>query len=130
MSKVKQNTEIEFQAEEMPKKNKDKRRIRVRSIIDGSVLENESVSKNIGYFIFLAALTMVYIANNFHTEKLVRKEAHLKSISKELRSKQISKSFELMKSIQQSQVISKINESGLGLKEATQPPYILKITDE
>ncbi len=129
MNEEKQNTEIEFQAEEMPKKTKRKR-LRVRSIIDGSILENESVSKNIGYFIFLAALTMIYIANNFHTEKLVREESHLKNISKELRSKQISKSFELMKSIQQSQVISKINKSGLGLKEATQPPYILKVTDE
>ena len=129
MSKKKQNTEPEFQAEEMPKRTK-KKRFRFRRFLDGSVLDNEFIAKNIGYFIFLAALTIVYIANNFHTEKLVREESHLKKISKELRAKQISKSFELMKSIQQSQVISKINESGLKLKEATQPPYILKVTDE
>ncbi|MCD6367311.1 MAG: hypothetical protein J7L46_07220 [Bacteroidales bacterium] len=129
MSEKKQNTEPEFQAEEMPKRTK-KKRFHFRRVLDGSILDNEFVAKNIGYFIFLAALTMVYIANNFHTEKLVREESHLKNISKELRAKQISKSFELMKSIQQSQVISKINESGLELKEATQPPYILKVTNE
>ncbi len=122
-------TNTEFQAEEMPKPIK-KKRLRVRSILDGSILANESISKNLGYFIFLAALTMVYIANNFHTEKLVRKESHLKNITKELRAKQISKSFELMKGIQQSQVISKINQTDLGLKEATKPPFIIKVTAE
>ncbi len=122
---------IDFQAEEeMSKPTNKKNRLRFRNILDGSILANESISKNIGYFIFLAALTMIYIANNFHTEKLVREEDHLKKITKELRAKQISKSFELMKSIQQSQVISKINQSDLGLKEATKPPYIIKITEK
>ncbi len=122
------NTETKFQAEEMPKGTKQKR-FQFRSVIDGSMLTKDSVSKNLGYFIFLSALTMLYIANNFHTEKLVRKEARLKEITKELRAKQISKTFELMKSVQQSQVINKINQTDLGLKEATNPPFIIKITD-
>ena len=129
MTKEKQNTDIEFQAEEMLKRTK-KKRFRFRQIIDGSMLDNDFVSKNIGYIIFLSALTIIYIANNFHTEKLVREKVKLEKITKELRAKQISKSFELIKSVQQSQVISKINESGLGLKEATQPPYIIKVTNE
>lgn len=128
MRLFKKNTETKFQAEEIPKSPR-KKRFRVRSILDGSILTNEFVSKNLGYLIFIAALTMLYIANNFHTEKLVREESQLKKVSKELRSKQISKSFELMESIQQSQVIEKINQSDLGLKEATQPPFIIKITE-
>jgi len=122
------NTETKSQAKEMPKRTKQKR-FQFRSVIDGSMLANDAISKNLGYFIFLSALTMLYIANNFQTEKLVRKEAHLKKISKELRAKQISKTFELMKNVQQSQVINKINQTDLGLKEATKPPFIIKITD-
>jgi len=122
------NTETKFQAGEMPKKTKQKR-FQFRSVIDGSMLAKDAVSKNLGYFIFLSALTMLYIANNFHTEKLVRKEAHLKIITKDLQTKQISESFELMKSVQQSQVIDKIKQTDLGLKEATKPPFIIKITD-
>ncbi|HIE16079.1 MAG TPA: hypothetical protein EYP69_04040 [Bacteroidales bacterium] len=122
------NTEIEFREEKIPLKTR-KKRLYVRAILDGSILTNESVLKNIGYLIFLAALTMLYIANNMYVEKLVRKENQLKKITKELRAKQISKSFELMKSVQQSQVIKKISQSNLGLREATKPPYIIKITD-
>ncbi len=104
-----------------------KNRVRIQNILDGSFLEKESITKNTFFFVFLSVLTMLYISNGFHAERLVRQETKLQQKNKELRAKQISMTFELMNTTQQSQVIERLKEQDLNLQEATKPPYIIEI---
>lgn len=106
-----------------PKKNG----IRIQNILAGSFLEKESTTKHTFFFIFLSILTMLYISNGFHAERLVRLVNKIQIKNKELRAKQISMTFILMQSTQQSQVLERLNNENLNLKGATKPPYIIEI---
>ena len=86
-------------------------------------LSHKWVVKNIPFFLFLAALAVLYIYNGHYADKLVRKisttEKHIKELEyeyKTIKSEVIfrSKSSELIKAVEP-----------LGLKELTAPPVLL-----
>ena len=81
------------------------------------------VVKNIPFFLFLAALAVLYIYNGHYADKLTRKinvtEKHIKELEyeyKTIKSEVIfrSKASELAKAVEP-----------LGLKELTEPPVLL-----
>ncbi|MEP6597065.1 MAG: FtsL-like putative cell division protein [Ginsengibacter sp.] len=83
------------------------------------------IVKNIPFFLFLAALTIMYIANGHYADKTIRKinalEKHLKEMEYEFKTVKRnvifrSKESELVKAVEP-----------LGLKELISPP--LKIAD-
>ena len=81
------------------------------------------VVKNIPFFLFLSALTVLYIYNGHHADKLIRKitvsEKNIKELEYEYKSVKSevifrSKASELVKAVEP-----------LGLKETTRPPVML-----
>ena len=81
------------------------------------------VVRNIPFFLFLAALAVLYIYNGHYADKLTRKinvtEKHIKELEyeyKTVKSEVIfrSKASELVKAVEP-----------LGLKELTEPPFVL-----
>ena len=86
------------------------------------------IVKNIPFFLFLAALAVLYIYNGHHADKLIRKiatsERNIKELEyeyKTLKSDVIfrSKASELVKAVEP-----------LGLKEQKLPPVLLTGTDK
>jgi Bacteriodetes cell division protein (FtsL-like) len=86
-------------------------------------LSHKWVVKNIPFFLFLAALAVIYIYNGHYADKLARKisttEKHIKELEyeyKTIKSEVIfrSKASELIKAVEP-----------LGLKELTAPPILL-----
>lgn len=100
----------------------------VRDIIDGSFITKESVVRQLPFILFLVLLAILYIANRYHAERLVRETSTIQKELKELRSKKIAVESELMYMSKQSIVFNMIEQNELGLTESVDPP--IKITVE
>jgi hypothetical protein len=128
MSEEKENIEVQNTPEETNDQGKEKsstsgsRPNPVRSFLDGTLLTREIVLKQLPFVIFITMLCMLYIANRYSAEKIVRKTQIIQSELKELRAEQISITSELMQLSQQSEVVKLVNQNELGLVESVEPP--------
>ena len=102
---------------------KDYRKSRFRDIVDGSLLTREKVVKQLPFVLFLTMIIILYIANRYHAEKLVRRTLKMQIELKELRAESISTASELEYISRQSQVARLINERNMDLKQSEKPPY-------
>jgi hypothetical protein len=124
MNENNSNKRIEFiDAQSQPKEPK---RRGVISILDGSLLSKDNVSSQIPYVLFLAFLAIVYIANRYRYEKLVREGQRMQIEVKNLRAESITTASQLMYISKQSQVARMVQEKGLGLEESVVPPKKIK----
>ena len=94
----------------------------IKDLLDGSLIANDFIVKQLPYIVFLVALAFIYIANRYHAEKVVRASIELSKEINELRAEAITTSSELMFISKQSEVAKLIEERGLGLKESVEPP--------
>ncbi len=95
----------------------------LKGIIDGSLLAGSSIVKQLPFIIFLVFLAVIYIGNRYHAEKMIRKIVAEREEVKNLRAEQLTTASELMNHSKPSTVEDMINDRGLGLKQATKPPY-------
>ncbi len=112
---------IEFKPEKKVKKEPKKGSL-LKDLIDGTFLTREKVLKQIPFVLFLAFLAILYTANQYQDEKILRKSVALQDTIKELRSEEITIASDLMYNSKQSEVLKTINDKGLGLEESTAPP--------
>ena len=116
MSKEKQNIEFDQSIEEKEKS------LSFRDLVDGNVLTRKAVLRQSRFILLLVLVAFLSIANRNHAEKTVIRLNHLQSDVKELRSKSISTSSELVKNSRQSEVSRLVNRYDLGLEENLEPP--------
>jgi len=109
-----------------PVSEKRKKKLRIRELIDGTILVRENMIRQLPYVLFLTMLGVIYIGNRFHAEKMVRQINDLKIEVSNLRSEQITITSELMNISRPSEVASLVESKGLGLKESLEPPKKLK----
>lgn len=95
----------------------------VRGIIDGSFLARASFVKQLPFILYLVLMAIIYIANRYHAEKMVRQITDLKKEVKDLRSEQITTASELMNLSVPSKVQALVDEKEIGLKHPTKPHY-------
>ena len=119
MTKEKQEN-IEFIEEKQVKK--DQKFGSIKDLLDGSLIANDFIVKQLPYIVFLVILAFVYIANRYHAEKVVRRSVELTKEINELRAEAITTSSELMFISKQSEVAKLVEKRGLGLKESVVPP--------
>ena len=98
----------------------------IKGYFNGSILAKQSMSKQLPFLIFCTALIVCYIANKYHAEYTMRKTVKLQEELSEMRAESIATAAELMFLSRQSQVIKMVQEQGLGLKESTVPPKMIK----
>ena len=98
----------------------------IKGVFDGSLLNGLGILEHLPFVLFLVLLTLAYIANRYHAEKLIRELASLKEDVKNLRAEQITTASELMDLSKPSTVETYVTEKGLELKPPTVPPYKLK----
>jgi hypothetical protein len=99
--------------------------ITFKGILDGSLLTMQSVSKQIPFILFLVFLALIYIANRYHAEKVVRRIDALKTEVKELRAEEITAASELMNLNRPSNVQQLVEDKGLSLKISDEPPLVI-----
>ncbi|MFC2151269.1 FtsL-like putative cell division protein [Bacteroidota bacterium] len=94
----------------------------IKDLLDGSLIANDFIVKQLPYIVFLVILAFIYIANRYHAEKVVRASIELSRVINDLRAEAITTSSELMFISKQSEVAKRVENRGLGLKESVEPP--------
>ena len=94
-----------------------------RSILDGSILTRDHVTRLIPFGLFLSALIIGYIANSYYAEKTVRKTDKVRKDLKELEFEYITSKSELMQCSKQSDVARRLDSLGTGIEESLSPPF-------
>ena len=79
--------------------------------------------KNIGFFLFLAVLAVVYIYNGHYADKISRDLTRTDKELKELQYEYKTLKSEVMFRSKQSELAKAVEP--FGLKELTHPPYLL-----
>lgn len=94
----------------------------MKDLLDGKLLVDTGLRRNIRFIMFLTLLGILYIANGYHTEKLYMEKVALEKEVCELRFEAITTAAELMKLSVQSEVERRIHEAGLDLVQTRVPP--------
>ena len=117
---VESKEHIEFIDEK--KEPKKTRKGSFRDVLDGSLLTNEWVVRQLPYIIFLVVLAFVYIGKRYHAERRLRRNIVLQKEINDLRAESITTAAELMLISKQSEVAKQVKERGLDLEESVVPP--------
>jgi hypothetical protein len=99
----------------------------VKEFVEIPKFNRETLVKQLPFILFLAVLGIVYIANQYHAERLVNDVNTLKKTRNEKRAEYISSASDLMQITQQSEVTRLVEEHNLGLKPLTAPPKKIRI---
>ncbi|MFP4018649.1 MAG: FtsL-like putative cell division protein [Bacteroidales bacterium] len=118
---MKDKDNIEF-IDERQERSELKKFGTIKGLLAGSLLSKDKIARQLPYILFVTLLAFIYISNQYHAEKIMRKNSILQDQVKELRAKSISTSAELMQISKQSEVIKLINKKNLDLKESRTPP--------
>lgn len=102
-----------------------KPRRKLREFIDGTVFTREVILGQLPFVLFLMTLALIYIANRYHSENVIRRINQVQNEIKDLRSEHISIASELMFLSKQTEVRRASDEKELGLVDATEPPKII-----
>jgi hypothetical protein len=102
--------------------NNQSRQDFIRSLADGSLFTKEVLLKNIVFLLYLLFLGIVFIANRYNAENLVRETIVMKKDIEELKAEQLSVTSALMQISQQSEVEKLIQEQQLDLQNSDEPP--------
>ena len=98
------------------------------ALMSGKLITQDAVVKHLPYALFLAALGLVYIANGYLAESLVRRISSTELEIKELRSEQISIKSELNNTIIESELKKIISDREMGLEESFDPPKKIEVS--
>jgi len=77
-------------------KKDEKKPLRVKEFLDGSILVRETMTRQLPFILFLTVLAVLYIGNRYHAERMVRKISKTEVEVKDLRAEQITIAAELM----------------------------------
>lgn len=94
----------------------------VKELLDGRILADKVIRRNIVFILFLTLLGILYIGNGYRTEKLYKKKVAMEREVRDLRFESITTAARLMFISKQSEVKKRVNEEGLELEESKEPP--------
>lgn len=98
-----------------------------KSMIDGSWLTLDTIAKRLPFILFCVLLMLLYIANRYHAEHVIRQTLDMKKEIKNLRAEEITASYELINLNRPSEVQAIVEAKGLGLKFHKNTPKIIRI---
>ncbi|MCK9618356.1 MAG: FtsL-like putative cell division protein [Lentimicrobiaceae bacterium] len=93
------------------------------SIIDGTIITREEISRHLPFLFFLTLLAIIYIANSYRAQKVAYSIGKLKNELHQLRYEYIETQSNLKNMSRQSEVVKEI--ANTGLKEAKTPAIVL-----
>ena len=105
-----------------PADYREEKKFSAKNLIDGSVLTRNWVVNKVPFIMFLTFLAILYIANRYHAERVVRETVKMQREVKELRFESITTAADLMYISKQSEVARMVKEKKLGLEELVEPP--------
>lgn len=111
------------------KENKRKRISKedLKSVLGGTILASERVTKQLPFVFFIAFLGIVLITNRYRTEKTIRKIEMVRDSLKEYKSESVIHETELMFINRPSEVTKRVIERKIDLIEPTEPAKKIKV---
>lgn len=97
-------------------------------VLRGEFLADAKTIKYVPFVLFLTALALVYIANAYYVERKVVKIQKLNKRVKDLHTNYVSVKADLMFSMKQTEIATKLLESGL--KESVTPPNVIRVEEK
>ncbi|WP_099293267.1 MULTISPECIES: FtsL-like putative cell division protein [unclassified Butyricimonas] len=94
----------------------------MKEVLDGRLLADTVLRRNMVFILFLTLLGILYIANGYNTEKLFMKKVALEKELSDLRFESVTTSSELMRISVPSEVERRVKEAGLDLVQSKEPP--------
>lgn len=88
----------------------------------GTILTDERFTRQLPFLGLLAFFALVVITNRNWSERTIRQIVAVQDTLDELRSESITLSARLMDASRPSEVLEKVEESGIGLEEPVRPP--------
>ncbi len=88
-------------------------------VLGGEFLAQSWIIRQMNYLLFLAAIAVVYIANNYYTEDIARNIDRINRSIKELHYEYIQSKSDVMHQSKQSELARKLQS--VGLKESVDP---------
>ena len=108
------------------KPGNDRLRRTMRGVMSGSVLRQPGFVRQLPYVFFILLLMLLYIGNGYYTQKLNRRYTQLNNQVKELRTKSLSINEMRMTATRQSEIMKRLQEAGIDLKESVTPPKVVE----
>ena len=102
----------------------------LKGLIDGSLLTLNAVIRQIPFILFLVLLAVIYIANRYHAEKVIRRVTSLKRQVKDFRAEEITTASELMNLSKPSSVQKLLEDREMELKQPVEPPYKIVVENK
>lgn len=102
----------------------------MKSFIGGTILTDERMTRQVPFILVLVGLGILLIANRNWSERTLRKIVVLQDEIYELRSQSVTLSAKLMDASRPSEVLKKVEEAEIGLKEPVRPPHKIIVEKE
>lgn len=118
-----------FKEEKKPKEKKEPGKVSksLASVFSGNFLSSDNVVKSLPFIFFLTFLGILYIANGYYAQRIVRDLHKVGNELKVLRSEYITLKTDLNYNSKQSQVAEKTK--GLGVVESVTPPTKIVVSE-
>ncbi len=94
----------------------------MKSFLGGTILTDERFTRQLPFLGLLAVFALALITNRNWSERTIRQIEVVQDTLDELRSESITLSARLMDASRPSEVIEKVENTGLGLEEPVRPP--------
>jgi cell division protein FtsL len=111
-------------------KERKKKKVSVREVLNGRVLESDWLRRNRILLFVIFLMLLANISVRYKSEKVIRQVTALEDSLKELRSESITIAADLMKLSRPSQIMDKVKKSGLQLETSKVPPKKIHVKKE
>jgi hypothetical protein len=100
-------------------------KFKIRHVLDGSIITQDKILQRWPYVIFLVCLSILLIANNYVSEKIIRETNTIKKELQELQTEHLATLSEYLRKSQQSEIAKRMES--VGIKESVVPPKRIKV---
>lgn len=102
----------------------------MKSLIGGTILTDERISRQFPFVVMLALFGLALIMNRNWSEKTIRQVGDMQKELEALRAEHATISARLMDESRPSEVAKRVKDAGLGLEEPLRPPQKLIVESE
>ena len=113
----------------IPARPKKKRKFSILLLLNGEFLQKEYFLKNLPFFLFVAVMLAIYIANAYYAENKIREITQTENEIKELHAEFISLQAELTEKCKEYQVSKMLTATGMQISDSI-PPRVMNVSIE